>query len=509
MRYDWQRRRAFRNLGPHTAGAAMKLTWIVAPILLAALALGVTPAAAKTITARNTHDHGKGSLRAALAKADDGDRVKVPAGHYRLTTGELSVSASVSMNGGLSITGDGARSTVIDAGRRSRVLELSRNTTPVAIAGVTITGGRAPVGGGILNAGRLVLRHTVIRGNVAAGSDLNAGGAIQNSGTLDVLSSVLRDNRTARGDEGVGGALAIGIPNGATGPVTIERSQLVGNAAPTDGFGGAIAVQPTANAEDAPVTITQSTLAGNLAGDGPTFLGGAGGAIFFQPVDNRGASLPLLLRSDTFADNRAAGNGGAGGAIDFTPILNVAGGNAPITAVNSTFVGNQAGNEPGDGVGGAIRLRPIVNNSGAGAEQFFQNVTIARNRALGDGLGGGLSVEGLGTGVAFPTMSNSIVALNRTATGRDCAGVVLSGGFNIEGGVSCSPEPGPGDLHDTDPLLGPLPDNGGPTKTLALGRCSDARDHAPSTGCLRVDQRGVRRPQGGACDVGAFELKPR
>jgi hypothetical protein len=486
----------------------MRPLGIAAAALIAGLALGVGPAAAKTITVRNTHDHGKGSLRAAVEKGDAGDRVKVPAGHYLLTTGELSVSASGSMNtAGLSITGDGAGRTVIDARGKSRVLEVSGDTGSVTIAGVTITGGRAPVGAGILNAGTLVLQHTVIRGNVAAGGDLNAGGGIQNSGTLDLLKSVMRDNRTAKGAEGVGGALAIGIPNGTTGAVTIGRSRLVANAAPTKGFGGAIAMAAFQNAEDAALVITQSTLADNVA-TGPHF-GGRGGAIAFFPVDNEGASLPLSLRSDTFADNRAAGDGAGGGAIDFTPILNVAGGDAPITVVNSTFVGNRAGGMGGDGAGGAIRLRPIVNDSDAGASQGLQNVTIARNRALGDGQGGGVDVEELGADPPLPPLLvNSIVALNRAAAGSDCSGPVLSAGFSVEGRTSCALS-GPGDLQDTDPLLGPLRDNGGPTKTLALGRRSDARDHVPTTelGCRGVDQRGVSRPQGRACDVGAFELK--
>ena len=63
-----------------------------------------------------------------------------------------------------------------------------------------------------------------------------------------------------------------------------------------------------------------------------------------------------------------------------------------------------------------------------------------------------------------------------------------------------------GDRVGTDPLLGPLADNGGQTDTLALLPGSPAIDHA-SVG-TPTDQRRVVRPQGGACDVGAFELVP-
>ena len=60
-----------------------------------------------------------------------------------------------------------------------------------------------------------------------------------------------------------------------------------------------------------------------------------------------------------------------------------------------------------------------------------------------------------------------------------------------------------------DPLLGPLQDNGGPTFTHALLPGSPAIDHIPAENCeVTTDQRGVARPQGAACDIGAYELEP-
>jgi hypothetical protein len=66
---------------------------------------------------------------------------------------------------------------------------------------------------------------------------------------------------------------------------------------------------------------------------------------------------------------------------------------------------------------------------------------------------------------------------------------------------------------NTDPRLDPLglSDNGGPTKTIALQTTSPAVNAIPPSvnGCgteINTDQRGVNRPQGPACDVGAFEL---
>ena len=56
--------------------------------------------------------------------------------------------------------------------------------------------------------------------------------------------------------------------------------------------------------------------------------------------------------------------------------------------------------------------------------------------------------------------------------------------------------------------LGPLSDNGGPTATHALETGSPALDTADPAGCPATDQRGVTRPQGAGCDVGAYEREP-
>ena len=72
--------------------------------------------------------------------------------------------------------------------------------------------------------------------------------------------------------------------------------------------------------------------------------------------------------------------------------------------------------------------------------------------------------------------------------------------------------PGPTDIVPNAPLsaiLKPLADNGGPTKTHALPAGSPALNASPAnSGCKPTDQRGVTRPQGAACDIGAFEQGP-
>jgi predicted outer membrane repeat protein len=131
------------------------------------------------------------------------------------------------------------------------------------------------------------------------------------------------------------------------------------------------------------------------------------------------------------------------------------------------------------------------------------NTSVSENTAnfRGGGISGGV------------TLINSLIA-------NDCAGVSWSEGGNIESpGSTCIQL---WQLQPTDQVnvtaeqlnLGPLADNGGPTETHALLPGSVAIDRIPEVDCvdadgepLTKDQRGVARPQGNACDVGAFELE--
>ena len=136
----------------------------------------------------------------------------------------------------------------------------------------------------------------------------------------------------------------------------------------------------------------------------------------------------------------------------------------------------------------------------------INNSTFSGNVARGGKGGAIFNVEG-----STAVLQNSIVANN---TGGNCSGAVTSHGYNLSGDSTCDFD-GAGDLNNTDPKLGRLRSNGGPTKTMALLPESPAIDSGNPSGCtdgkghlLKTDQRGRPRPDKedeSGCDRGAYE----
>ena len=105
-------------------------------------------------------------------------------------------------------------------------------------------------------------------------------------------------------------------------------------------------------------------------------------------------------------------------------------------------------------------------------------------------------------------MLNTIVTGGVGSTGSEnCSGPLGSQGHNIDSLDQCGFHAN-GDKPLTDPQIGPLQDNAGPTDTRALPATSPAVDAGAAQGCPVTDQRGLPRPQGNGCDIGAFEYLP-
>ena len=211
----------------------------------------------------------------------------------------------------------------------------------------------------------------------------------------------------------------------------------------------------------------------------------------------------FILENGVIADNAGSSGGGvfSTGSTTITESLiinnsavpNDGGGlfaaNGTLTLVNSTVASNSA-----TGIGGGL----VTTAQGGSPQVSINNVTFAGNSASNGG------------GIFFwsGTMSvgNTIVA--NSLGGGNCSGVqpISSLGNNLSSDGTCNFSAS-GDLLNTNPLLGPLADNGGPTQTLALLAGSPAIDAGNSETCAATDQRGVTRPQGDACDIGAFEFQ--
>jgi hypothetical protein len=236
-------------------------------------------------------------------------------------------------------------------------------------------------------------------------------------------------------------------------------------------------------------TIADTTFEGNEArspGSGsPGIVGGRPGMGGGIAVLESEALLTFMVMTGSTLNNNRANLGGGLGAF------------GGFSVVNSTFSDNTAVSYGG----GAFVRTPIGANI-----SNFEFVTIANNAAF---LGGGIMRETAPPprpplNIGRLLASRTIVSDN---TPENCAGPgrPLSNGHNLEDGNTCGFTRST-DLHDTDPRLGPLMNNGGPTATRALLTLSPAIGAAEMSS-WRFDQRGVSRPQGAAMDIGAFEYQ--
>ena len=290
---------------------------------LSALCLVALSTRAATITVTNTNDSGPGSLRQAIADANDGDTIDFGVtGTIILSTGELLVDKSIIING------PGSDHLTVDGNHASRVFQVQVGGGGTAtIAGLAITNGNAENdwGGGIYNeSSMLTVSNCTISGNSASGT-FGLGGGVFNdvgfsNGMLEVLNCTISGN--SAGDNG-GGIYNYG--GGMTATLKVLNSTLSGNSAHF--YGGGIY---TISAYDgsAPADVLNSTFSGNSAG---RFGGGIYNRVF------NGGSSPLKILNSTFSDNSAFG-GPSGGIANFSGTLQLG-----STILNASSISNDSG----------------------------------------------------------------------------------------------------------------------------------------------------------------------
>ena len=485
------------------------LTLIAAALLYATAVL----AHAGALTVVNTNDSGPGSLRQALADANDGDTIGFAvSGAIGLTSGELLVDKDVT------ISGPGADNLAVDGNAKSRVFHITTGRT-VVISGLTISNGFVTgdfpdgIGAGIYNDhATLTVDDCVISGNLATSgagiyNDAYNPGKTGDNAVLTVNNSIFSANVSSSG----GGGIYSFVFHRGEAVLTINNSAFTGNSAGNDSSGGGIGNASFDVPTQARATLTNCIFSGNSAGF-------EGGGIFNYGL-GKGLST-IQVDSSTLSENSAEQGGGICNNSDGL-------GFAAIDIDNSSVTGNSATD------GGGVCNFGFSGN----AELRISNSTLSNNSSQTGGGIGNESTDGIAdlniSGSTFsgnsatdfgasiynnhvftPALYIINTILNAGASGANIYNVngrVVSQGYNLSSDDGAGYLTGPGDQINTDPLLGPLQDNGGPTFTHQLLNGSPAINGGdPSfTPPPLYDQRGpgFDRVANDRLDIGSFEVQ--
>ncbi|SFQ82168.1 protein of unknown function [Pseudomonas sp. NFPP07] len=280
-----------------------------------------------TWTATNNANTGVGSLRAALASAQNGDIVTFSSGMTVQLTSELLVNKNVTIDGDLN--NDGAADVILDGQYRTRVIEVTAGST-VTLDGLVITrglvsgnggnggyGATGAMAGGIFNAGNLTLNNVTVTSNAASGGGGGGGvtGAFYGGG--------------GGGGGGLGGQG--GGHGGSAGPGTgtlggqaggggvggygggYDATHMGGRGGTSTGGAGGLGVSYYSNGGNG-ATATNGTISigGGGGGAGWDKVGGAGGNAA-GGIYNASSGTITVIGTSTISNNIGAGGGGGGG----------------------------------------------------------------------------------------------------------------------------------------------------------------------------------------------------
>ncbi|VAW40707.1 hypothetical protein MNBD_CHLOROFLEXI01-4316, partial [hydrothermal vent metagenome] len=353
--------------------------------------------------------------------------------------------------------------------------------------------------GGAINtgSGSVIMNSGLISGNTA----FRGAGAMINAGSFTINGGTITDNES---DYGAGFYVST-----SAGLLTINDGEIRGNRSVANIFGGGA------------LYIFQGSVVQNggvISGNTAVNLGGAmevrqgsfemnGGTISGNSAGNWGGAIYndqgfVTITNGSLTNNYSLLGGGAiaTGVTSSNVISN------SVIYSNSTSITQTGGAILNTGVLSLtnVTLSDNFANNGGGLQNegtaTLTNVTIYGNTAVSNG--GGLNENGGTLNVV-----NSILAGNSAATGPDCAGTIVSQGYNlIQDSTGCTVG---GDLTGNisgDPLLAALALNGGSTLNHALTNGSPAIDAGDNGSCASTDQRDFVRPIDGDCDMGSYEF---
>ncbi len=353
---------------------------------------------------------------------------------------------------------------------------LYLNYVTANISGTTFSSNvAADNGGGIYASSSTIVMHdSTVTGNSAKD---DAGLSIFADTAVTITSSTIELNTASRRN----GGMAI---NHSASTVSIDESVVASNSC-SSGAGG---IENTGT-----LTITDSTIRQNTATNGS-----AGGIL---------SEGPLTITRSTIADNVARSAGGISSVGGTLTLVDSTVSDNTATDVNSYAGGIFLNSGDTSSISGST----ISGNSGFRAGGIYQqavgaltvsNSTIADNTSA--------SNAGIGIGISSlrsATLRSTIVSGHALA---DISGSLASGSVNnligdaaTAGGLTNGVD---GNLVGVDPLLGPLANNGGPTRTHRLLAGSPAINTGANPEALTTDQRGFQRVRGTAIDIGAVEF---
>jgi len=409
------------------------------------------------------------------------------------TFGSITLTGSV-------ISGNTITAPQVDGGGISDIngqLALTDTTVSNNTARDTQGGKQSGGGGGGISSLRstITLTNSHVTNNTLTSKMTVFGGGIYNSnGSITLTGSTVTDN-TITAPMVTGG----GISN-ANGQLTLTNATVSNNTATGGqgtGYGGGIS-------ENGQLTITNSAILNNrLASSYPGSGGTAGGGIFMQGTLNLSNST---VAGNTVTDSNSNGVGIGAGILVLS--LGDAKTDDTLKLTNCTISNNTASGGKGSYAGGieAENIHGIIDFC-----------TIYGNTAStkGGGLASALTTRGR---PPPPPHRNTLIANNSAAKGPDTAGSITTDGYNLVQRFADTEWNGPANKHATDlsgdkfPNLGIDPHlhaDGKATPTLALLPNSPLLNLIPASSCdMPVDQRGIKRPQQNACDIGAYEYAP-
>ncbi|MBL0841916.1 Ig-like domain-containing protein [Pseudomonas mediterranea] len=341
-----------------------------------------------TWTATNNANTGVGSLRAALASAQNGDIVTFSSGMTVALTQVLVVNRNVTIDGDLN--NDNVADVTLDGQFRTQVLNVTSGTT-ATLDGLVITrgmvagdGGNGGVdaavakAGGIYNAGTLTLKNVTITANAASGGGGGGGVTPQYAGGGGGGGGAVGSGTGGRGGDTINATGSVGSTGqGGAGGGFFNMGGRGGNS--SGGAGGAAYPGYSTGSAGGTAASAGLSIGGGGGGDGYNAVGGAGGGAVGGIYNDTGATLRIIgnsVISNNIGAGGGGGGGGAGGGYTHTGGAGGVGvgaiwnkGAILITAANfAALSGNVGGSGTGGGSAGTAGTSPasVANVYGDG-----------------------------------------------------------------------------------------------------------------------------------------------